>query len=374
MKKLVIIAICLAFLLSLVPKQALSAEGVAFLSREYKGDGTASYLACDRFGHCAEVEGECSFELTLSIDGTYEARVTSLSGGWCCESHIKPLFKYGCDYEITAWWDYDRGYKVYKFAGQHQDGVFQTTYWERASVQGAYGDTWVLAVFTHKHEPSVGGWGTIETTLTFRLHGELESAVPLTEEYFKTEYDISVIYGDKAWCGQELKLLYEVFNEDLCQQFWDKVSLRSIRRNKAEDDKDVFGDYRFPQSEIRIFDYASYPYDFTDEDVQFKGTIVHELTHAIQYCQYYDSLVGKTYPNLYENLLVQDYAKKTKWKYDKVTGVWKYKGDEKGLPTKYGGKNPLEDMAESAMLYVYDPTRLCKIRYKWLEENIFNGK
>jgi len=73
---------------------------------------------------------------------------------------------------------------------------------------------------------------------------------------------------------------------------------------------------------------------------------------------------------------VINYSKISNWEKNDF-GTYSYKGSNDMLPSAYSGKNILEDMSESAMLYFCDPDKLIKIspeRYNYLKENLFDGK
>ena len=172
--------------------------------------------------------------------------------------------------------------------------------------------------------------------------------------------------GSKEWSQSDLELLNQALS-DLPSGFRSRMSLDNIKRDsvctKEPDCKSWLGVYYPSEDSITIYDGAKSSGDFgllgTDGNRNFKGTIVHELTHSIQ-----------------TDKLSEEYAKMAGWEFDSLEGTWKFKGDKKSLPTTYGGTNPHEDMAESVMLYAYDPQRLRKAspeRYDFLKTKIFDG-
>ena len=228
---------------------------------------------------------------------------------------------------------------------------------------------------------------------------------PVTKEYILSTYGLKLEgYYDTDWSQHELELLNDVLKE-IPADLWKKMALTSITRSAVNIDENmklkpgVVGDYSpcgdlmgnvdcsGSSANIRIFDSASSQFDFADDpngDTEFKATILHEMIHAMQYQK--DS--SSTYANPYTSPLVRDYMEATR------PGIGKYyvdgwtccgnktNGWELDLngttgnepPTAYGKTNPLEDMTESAMMYVYDPQRLknsSQKRYDFIKKNIF---
>ncbi len=219
---------------------------------------------------------------------------------------------------------------------------------------------------------------------------------PISQDYIQQQiYGISVEMGDKAWSDHELQLINEVLGE-LPPGLLGKLSLQSIVRYTSKWDKNgklndgVMGDYspvdqrecptcaRSPQT-IRIFDSATQMYEFSDAtgDTTFKATILHEITHALQYYKNDQDIYAN--PNS-ENPLVQGYVDVSgtgfdgwayyngKWNYQSVTG--------NNPPTNYGMTNPMEDMSESVKMYVYNPQLLqtsSPQRYTYIRDKIFGG-
>jgi hypothetical protein len=234
----------------------------------------------------------------------------------------------------------------------------------------------------------------------------------ITSEYIYTTYGIRVedSFGDnqytqKAWSDHELVLLNDVL-KGLPPGFIGKISLDRIVRSAAfiEDDgtsdPNVFGAY-FPcdrqtdakcngsKPTIRVFDQAqTSTLDFPgDHDRQFKATILHEIIHAYQY-----NKDGNTiYKNPYNSPQTENYLEATRplkgenafawrngWKWYDPPQKWTLFANQNDIPpTNYGtGINPLEDMSESAMMYVFEPARLkasSPARYDYIRSNIFGG-
>ena len=189
----------------------------------------------------------------------------------------------------------------------------------------------------------------------------------LTKKYFKTKYGITVAKGDKDWSEQELKWLDSLF-KILPDTISGKASLKTIERKKGKPGK--FGSYD-RKDKITIKDGAHKPFDKFNgktEEKQFKGTVIHEWVHAVQY---------RSYTNAYHDTLVTKWMNEFKWEYSWKNRVATYKGDKRNLVTEYAETNPKDDMAESAMFYVLAPKVLKEkslARYNWLKTNLFGGR
>ncbi len=233
----------------------------------------------------------------------------------------------------------------------------------------------------------------------------------ITREYIFTTYGISVedSFGDdgwaqKAWSDQELGWLDDVLKV-IPSHLIERMALKRIVRNEIEIDDgqprpDTMGLYTpcdrsvdpgcdGSSATIRIFDRAYNPVDFpNDPERQFKATILHELVHAMQ------NHKGKNeiYPNVYNSPLVQnymdatrqildiehpDYASHNGWRWYGAAHGWRYTNDTSSQPaTSYGGTDPVEDMAEAVMMYVYEPERLQRSswqRYYFIRDEMFGG-
>lgn len=244
-------------------------------------------------------------------------------------------------------------------------------------------------------------------------------AVGITAEYIYTTYGIRVedsfgegLWAQKSWSDQELILLNDVLKE-LPPALLKDMAVTRIIRSKTDLDKDgnpepdTFGYYAPcgspPEKDctsstgtIRIFDKALSPLDFSDDptgDKQFKGTILHELIHALQYKKDEYSI----FKNAYSSPLVQNYMDATRPITDisnqgfEGTNGWKFGMHPPGTPppswhlfgaqgntppTNYGNTDPLEDMSESVMLYMYEPQKLKDSslqRYNFIRDHIYGG-
>ncbi len=258
---------------------------------------------------------------------------------------------------------------------------------------------------------STGGSLTIHLTFNVNLVQTSQPA-QISSESIYTTYGIRVedSFGDdqytqKAWSEHELVLLNDVL-KGLPPGFLKNISLDRIVRSAAFINKDgspdpkTLGAY-YPcdrktdakctesKPTIRVFDLAaSSTLDFPgDNDKQFKATILHELIHAYQYHKDGNTI----YKNPCKSPQTLNYIEATRpfkdeeaqllpngWKYTEPPSKWRLYADESDVPpTTYGTNvSPLEDMAESAMMYVYDPARLkasSQERYDYILSNIFAG-
>jgi len=234
-----------------------------------------------------------------------------------------------------------------------------------------------------------------------------DTPTPNSQDYIQQQIDgISVEIGDKAWSEHELELLNDVLRQ-LPPSMRNNSALQHIvRYTSAWDiktgnmDSNVMGDFSaWDQSgnqksdcptcarsayTIRIFDSATNPSYFTGDatgDTDFKATILHEITHALQY--YKDD--KDIYQNPYTNSLLTDYIAVSEtpglrdgWDWDAKSRKWiLYHVNGSELPpTNYGMTNPLEDMSESVKMYVYDPKKLLSSspqRYTYIRDKIYGG-
>jgi len=224
----------------------------------------------------------------------------------------------------------------------------------------------------------------------------------ISAEYITATYGITVANeaapgGKKPWTDHELGLLNDVLKE-LPAAFLNNISITSIVRaveyidTAGQPDPTTFGVFRPKSNTIEIFDFATTAFTFQDDpngDKEFKATILHELTHSLQYKKDEYS----NFDNPYKSPLLQSYMDATTpltavdtgiwesgWTYFEKRGEgggWKSFEDEANQsPTDYGRTDPLEDMSESVMMYVYDPQRLrdnSPLRYNFIKDQIFGG-
>ncbi len=230
----------------------------------------------------------------------------------------------------------------------------------------------------------------------------------ITSEYIFSKYGIYAvnsfpgdIYGQKSWTEHELALLDDVL-KNLPKDVLDRLQLKRIVRNQYDLDKsgqadpNIFGSYTpcvitedpgcsGSAATLRVFDLASSPFDYPDADTQFKGTILHEITHSMTW--YKDEYSIQTKAT--NSPLVQNYLNATRPDQSANAGAvkngwvlygargWVYYGSQGNMPpTKYGEKSPTEDLCESVMMYVYDPVLLqasSTERYNFIRDQIFGG-
>ena len=246
---------------------------------------------------------------------------------------------------------------------------------------------------------------------------EFAAALPpaITSEYIFKTYGVIVedSFGDgkyvkSEWTEPELILLNDALKV-LPPDVIKNLHLKRIVRNKVYVDKDgsenpdargvytACGDAVIDpecegnESTIRIFDQAYINPDFPDQNVSFKSTIIHELTHALQMNNF------GVYHNAYQSPLVQNFVYATNkdasansanaglqlgWNYGVAPGgnpppQWTlYTNPPDKAPTNYATTNPLEDMADSVRLYVLDPEKLKQsstFRYEFVRDQIFGG-
>jgi hypothetical protein len=268
--------------------------------------------------------------------------------------------------------------------------------WEGYLRADGTGDGTVSTFSVGEGSAGVGIWSVTYSADEFQAG---LNAGKITPEYIFQTYGITVESGDKDWSDHELQLLNDVL-KNLPPSFRDKLALQSIIRYESKWDvttgklkPDTFGDYsawdqqragfayaRSAQT-IRIFDRATQPYDFNNDetgDIEFKATILHEMTHALQYYNYgRDPYIDPAF----QSPLVIDYynnvqsGSRVGW-FEK-NRVWTYKSDPgNDPPTAYGQSLPTEDISESVMMYVYDPQKLAAsspLRYNYIRTKIFGG-
>lgn len=248
----------------------------------------------------------------------------------------------------------------------------------------------------------------------------------ITSEYIYNTYGIRVqdSFGDDqwvqtSWSDQELILLNDVLKE-LPPEMIKEMAISRIVRNKVSLDKDgnpqpgINGTY-FPcgsppekdcnstSGTIRIFDSALNGGLFSNDPQgikKFKGVILHELIHALQYKKDDTSIYSNqkySYYNGSYSPLLQNYMDAIRpvtnindpgfnnvdngWfygHYPQQADQWYLLGSTGGNapPTNYGLKNPKEDMCDSVMMYVYEPEKLkasSMPRYNFIRDQIYGG-
>ncbi len=246
------------------------------------------------------------------------------------------------------------------------------------------------------------------------------ASAAITPAYIYAAYGIRVENGlggyrsgQVAWTEAELALLNDVLRV-LPPSVLHKMTAARIVRSRSEvnaqgqPDRNEFATYLAcdltispncagASATIRIYDRAHVPFDFSDDprgDTQFKATILHELTHALEnYRQpigdFARSARGESrYPS---SSLIEDWIAATRivpepseglaWTDDegwiKLRGKWMLlESPGNAAPTSYAETGPSEDLAESVMLYVFDPQRLRSSsysRYVFIRDHMFDG-
>jgi len=241
----------------------------------------------------------------------------------------------------------------------------------------------------------------------------------ITAEYIYKTYGITVedSFGDyqyerTSWTDKELVSLNNVLKK-LPPALIKNMKIKRIIRNKVyirygSPNPYVNGVYNpcpdrqaDPACEgsaatIRIFDNALNPSQvFADPTTKFEAVILHELIHAAQYNKDEYSI----YNNVYNSPLVQNFVYASNkyasgpqeslpaginvgWHWGQPPGnppppKWTlYSNPPENAPTDYAKTDPLEDMCDSAMLYMYDPQKLKNEspgRYEFLRDQVFEG-
>ena len=265
-----------------------------------------------------------------------------------------------------------------------------------------------------------GKYFTLQGNIHFIVQNpEAFDPKPITAEYIFTTYGIQVLdsfdeagYEPTSWTNQELRLLDEVLRE-LPPAIRNSLALSRIVRNKVGRDQEgnlqpswngVYSACGSPPQKdcssssgvIRIFDRAFTPNLLSndpDGKKKFKAVILHEMIHAHQYFKDDQSM----YRNALDSPVLQNWMDATRnvtdiydpgfknvdngWIYGSFPNtppqwiLWEPKEDNKP-PTSYGSKNPLEDMSDSVMMYVYDPDKLKATsmkRYTYICDYLYQG-
>ncbi len=181
----------------------------------------------------------------------------------------------------------------------------------------------------------------------------------------------------KEWTADELANLDKTLAA-MPKEFWAKCEFRrtSVISVDGRPDDGIFGvtrtgpnvDYTLLEISDRSFsensrDRIDFPVPpFNEEQskiLQYQGTVAHELTH--NYLRHQPG--NKFWTDLTQNPLIggeNGWAGKFGWSYDPTSQKWALDRTRmREIPTVYAGSdNPSEDIAESVMLYMYDPQRL----------------
>lgn len=246
------------------------------------------------------------------------------------------------------------------------------------------------------------------------------SSPTITATYIYAAYGVRVMDSPKnpdgravAWSASEVSLLNDVLKR-LPAPVMDKVPSVALIRSEAEFDGrasagtsrlatylacdlEISPECKRPSASIRIFDQAHVPFDFVNDphgDVQFKATILHELAHGLE--DYREPAVAYAHSPRGEaahraSSLLEDWIAATRtvtdtsdpnyWTaqngWERISDRWLYfNAPGNRLPTRYASGDPAEDLAESVMLYVFDPVRLLTSssrRYNFVRDRIFSG-
>ncbi len=312
----------------------------------------------------------------------------------------------------TAWFNCSDGTAV----RIHYSGTWTGTLDANGHAKGMW--HWI-ADFPDGAPPSVPGnatWAVAFSPDVF--HAGMAAAI--------TPADIFAAYGIRVkdgpgdyrsapahWSDAELALLNDLLKE-LPPSVIQEVRAARLLRGKADrsdhgrPETNEFGLYLAcdlsisptctgSSATIRIFDRAHLPFDFANDprgDTQFKATILHEMTHALENYRQpaavfpRSSKAESSYPS---SSLLEDWIAATRsapspkdeisWSDEAgwvlLRGKWLL-ADAPGnsAPTEYAEAGPSEDLAESVMLYVFDPGRLkgCSPgRYQFIHDHVFDG-
>jgi hypothetical protein len=325
----------------------------------------------------------CTLYVDWNFTGTFEGGDGGAAGGGV-EGTMKPS---GCEV-ISQDFYYSGTWSGNFYGAGNGNGVYDVT-------------------ITAAGDSASGQFGWRVTFSPEEFEAALQpAAVEITTDYIFATYGVYAVdsfpddeYGQKAWTPHELQLLDEVL-KNFPREMLDQIKLKRFVRNQNDLDNSgnpdprTFGMYvacekQFdpdcinPTGTIHVFDHASNPYDFADADTQFKATILHEMTHAMT--KYKDEY--SIYKNSTSSPLVQDFMNATRpnpaggplqngWVLYGARG-WVLYGEQGNMPpTTYGETSPSEDLCESVMMYMYDPTLLqasSSARYDFIRERIFGG-
>jgi hypothetical protein len=196
----------------------------------------------------------------------------------------------------------------------------------------------------------------------------------------------------KEWTAEELADLDKTLAA-LPKEFWAKCQFRrtSVISVDGRPDDGIFGvtrtgpnvDYTLLEISDRSFsensrdriDFPTPPFnEEQSKTLQYQGTVAHELVH--NYLRHQPE--NKFWTDLSKNPLIggeNGWASKFGWSYDPTGQKWALDRTRmREIPTVYAGSdNPSEDIAESVMLYLYDPQRLraaSQERYDFIRDQL----
>jgi len=240
-----------------------------------------------------------------------------------------------------------------------------------------------------------------EVSINVREMTEMER---IGTNLFKERYGYAFKEKGAEWTKQELEWLQDILR-DLPDTYYHMKSLRQLEKVR-QTENGAGAEYLWRKRVVQVTWQAAddtvskigrilcWPYDTAKQ--KFKGYIVHEMTHALQFCD----ILTKDFLICTENPLVMEYAEVAGWK-----TFTEYTGNPQCLPgfsperwavdvgaelTNHKDRgvclrsraNVFEDMAEAAKFYVLQIPELrlehwlCfdKGREDFLRERVFKGK
>ncbi len=348
--------------------------------------------------HFARTAGEfnCDGTVALDLDGMFAGGDHGLASG-----SADGTLTFSCD------------------DGSFSRARYQATWNGAFHANGTAGGTWQWSTVTDGEDAPTAGrtlWIISFSPAVF----ETAAQPTITEAYLYSAYGVRVvdsvsggIEGAASWEPGELGLLNDVLKR-LPRRILEQVAdVTLIRGHSSPGDANGENASRLatylgcdlalspqckePSASIRVFDKAHSPFDFSNDpngDTQFKATILHELAHALQDQRQVTASTART-PRAETALpvssLLEDWIAATRtvtatsdpnyWSdqngWQLVPETWIYfEAPRNHLPTEYAAADPAEDLAESVMLYVFDPARLLSRsikRYEFLCDRVFGG-
>ncbi len=184
--------------------------------------------------------------------------------------------------------------------------------------------------------------------------------------------DIKGKINSKKFNESEQKLIAEVLDKYAALLKCKDHPLKAIGRTDRAitkngtcvDESKTMGEWFADKGALILTDSANNTIDFKDESTQFKGTLAHEISHALM--NKYDPRTCKSYSSITENPLMKEFMNAAGW--SKKGTILK---DKSSAPTNYAKTSPEEDLAESSMLFLYNSDALKKkspARYKFLKK------
>lgn len=258
-----------------------------------------------------------------------------------------------------------------------------------------------------------GSWQVSYSAADFRA---IIAPPTLDYLYFWNTYGINLQDGDKEWSDQDMRLLDEALRE-VPREWLDRLPVRALKRYAAAWDENwntrpgVRGEYYWSDlpdrpSQLQIYDaaYDGNYYNDRSGHAKFKATLIHELTHSLQERDP-QGQADATLQNPYTNPLVVQYMSAAAPQADPNNPnyyygwYWNIDGNKKWMffespdaaarnnapPYRtgdnrnyqpYARTNPMEDMAVSVEMYMYDARNLraqSPARYEFIRDNIFGG-